>query len=82
MRECYPYLEALNDLSVFFEKHVKDESCLDELRTLLSICKDDESVAAREFNNLYFAYRKEFQDYSKFTKNEELMWDDLMHFWG
>lgn len=82
MKNIYPYNDALNDLSFFFKTHVKNKECLENLNKLISVCRNDKSVAARQLNHLYFTYRKEHHDYTNFTKKEEIMWDDVMHFWG
>jgi hypothetical protein len=82
MRKDYPFNEALDDLTVFFESHIKDEKFKKNLMEYIELCRKEKTVTMRSIHEEFFNYRKDSSDYSSFSEKEKEMLDDLFHFWG
>lgn len=81
-RSDYPYQEAISDLEIFFKSHIKDDKTLQELLNHLNECKRSNQVDFRCIYERFMKYRKDFSDYSTFSKKEKDMIEDLFYFWG
>ncbi|MCX2831880.1 hypothetical protein [Microbulbifer thermotolerans] len=81
-RPDYPYQEAILDLENFFKSHIKDDQTLHELLNHLDECKLNNQVDFRYIHERFMKYRKDFSDYSTFSKKEKDMIEDLFYFWG
>lgn len=71
MRKDYPYNEALDDLTSFFKKHIKDEKTLTNLLNIIDRCRERKTVALKGIYYDYINYVKEFDDNSQDTLEEK-----------
>lgn len=81
MRENYPYNEALDDLTIFFKKHIKDEIFLKKMLLVLDQSRERKTVPIRGIHEEFMQYRKKNTDYFSFSNDETKMWDDLLGIW-
>lgn len=81
MREDYPYNEALDDLIIFFKKHIKKQDILNELMDLINGCREEKMVSIRAIYETYSKYRKNYNDKFPCSPEEDQMWKDLLYFW-
>ena len=82
LRSDYPYDEALEDITDFFNRRVKDESTKSELFELLEKCRKAKRVSFRNIHNQYIKYTNDKKDYAPLSDEDKKMIDDLFHFWG
>lgn len=82
LRVDYKCDDALNDLEVFFKKHIKDNNELQLFLNYLNECRKEKRVGFRFIHKELMKYRKSNSDYFLFTEEERKMIDDLFYFWG
>lgn len=82
IRSDYPCNEAINDLEVFFRKHIANAKELQRFLDYLVQFKAAGRVSFRFLHEELMAYRKTNSDYFPFSDEERKMIDELSHFWG
>lgn len=82
LRVDYINDDALNDLEVFFKKHIKDSHELQRFLSYLNECRKEKRIGFRFIHEELMKYRKSNSDYFPFSEEERKMIEDLFHFWG
>lgn len=81
-RADYPCDEALSDLEIFFNKHIKYPSDLVRFKSYMDECKRARRIGFRFIHSELMRYRKERSDYFIFDPDEKKMIEDLLYFWA
>lgn len=82
LRTDYPYDEALDDITDFIERRVKNAKSKQEILDYLKKCRQGKTVTFRYIHEQYIKYANENQDYLPISEQDNNMIDDLFHFWG
>lgn len=81
-REDYLFDDAINDLEVFFRKHITYNNELCRFIEYLNDCKEVQRIGFRFLHEELMAYRMRYSDYFTFSEKERKMIQDLFYFWG
>ena len=82
MRTDYPYDEALDDITKFIVRCVKNAKSQNDLLDYLSKCRREKTVTFRYIHEQYIKYTNDNKDFSPLSDDDKDMIDDLFHFWG
>lgn len=74
--------QALDDLSMFFKKHIKDPVELKRFLGYLDECRKEGRIGFRFIHTELMNYRKIQGDYFLFSDEEKEMIENLFYFWG
>lgn len=81
MMDLFSYNESLYFLEIFFQKMVKNEEYLDEMKAIIDGSRKNKTVSIRAIDVCFMNYRKVTGDYSLPTDDEMEIWKQLFNVW-
>lgn len=81
MMDLFSYNESLDFLEIFFQKMVKNEEYLEEMKAIIDGSRKNKTVSIRAIDVCFMNYRKVTGDYSLPTDDEMEIWMQLFNVW-
>ncbi|WP_434744945.1 hypothetical protein [Candidatus Pantoea rara] len=81
MIDLFSYNEVLDFLETFFQKMIKNEVYLEEMKAIIDGSRKNKTVSIRAIDVCFMNYRKVTGDYSLPTDDEMEIWKQLFNVW-